>query len=206
MHADAGPAGTAELPARRVELGHAGEVGGLGDLDAVRKRQALRAGTGKAEADLAAGLEVVDVVVERAGVTCRHELGDRGEVALAHCRLEVGARGAFGEPPPAPDLGQQDVALAAELPQVLFKRSHTLSEGGEASLEVRGVGGGEVITHDAEVSGSLTHLSRLVPSAPVAKPGEQSDVVDDLQPAAGKERKPKRGGADRDAGERRADR
>src|SRR5215471_3900884 len=58
VHADARPAGAAELPPGRVQLGRLRQVAGLGHPLAVGEPEA-GAGAGKAQADLAAGLQVV---------------------------------------------------------------------------------------------------------------------------------------------------
>ncbi len=115
MNSNAGSAGTAQLPARGVKLGGLREVRRLQDLDAVSEGEALGLGTREAEPHLASGLQVVVVVVERPRIACRHQLSDRRELAFTHCRLHVRpggpVRGAFA----APQLSQQDIAVAAKL-------------------------------------------------------------------------------------------
>ena len=66
MDAHARPARAAELPSSLVQPSRLGEIFRLGGLRAVGEGQRLRPGTWKAEPDLAASLQVVDEVVERA--------------------------------------------------------------------------------------------------------------------------------------------
>ena len=138
-HPHARSARTSELPISGVEARRLGQVEGLGDLGAVGEGQALRTGSRETEPDLAAGLQVEDVIVKRARVAARHQLGHRGELAFAHGGLDVGASRAFGEPAPAPELREQDVTLGAQLPKVGLERAHPLPDLGDAALDLGGL-------------------------------------------------------------------
>src|SRR3989442_15598713 len=96
--------------------------------DAVGEGEALRARARKAKPDLAACLEVVDVVVERTGLASGNQLGDARELALAHRRFEVGSTCALGQSTPAAELGLEHVALSAQPGQFLFQGTHALPD------------------------------------------------------------------------------
>src|ERR1700681_3227022 len=68
-----------ELPACRVEPRDLGKILRLDDLSSIRERKCLRLCAGKTQAHLAAGFEVVGVVVERSGIHRGHQLRDRGK-------------------------------------------------------------------------------------------------------------------------------
>src|SRR4029077_9434826 len=100
-----------------------------------------------AQAHLAAGLQVVGVVVERTSLAARHQLGHRWKLALAHGRFEVGARLAMHAALAAPPLGQQNVAFATQRRELLLDGPHSLSNVGDSSLDLTVVEGAEVVCH-----------------------------------------------------------
>src|SRR5258708_33574232 len=112
MNSNTGPAGAAELPSCGVQLGRSGQVWGLGELDAVGEGQALQARPREPQTHLAAGLQVVDELVERAALAAGDQLADRRELALLHRGLDAGAARSLRQAGPPAQRGPQHGALA----------------------------------------------------------------------------------------------
>src|SRR5215471_2520069 len=146
MHADAGAARAARLPTSRVELGRLRQVAGLHQPFAVGERH-RRPGARIAQANLSRGLQVVVVVLERAGLSTGDELSECRQLARLHRLLDVGPLFAVGQPLAAPELCQQDVALGAQLSQLALDGPHARADVGEARLDLGAGEPGQVNSH-----------------------------------------------------------
>src|SRR5205807_6192131 len=199
MNSDTRPAGAAQLPSGGVQLRRAAEVRGIDELDPIGECETLRTRPWKAQPHLAAGLEVVDELIQRPALAAGDELGDRRKLAFFHRGLQVGAGRSFREAAAPPELSQQQVALAADGGKLLVKRPHALAHRRQPSFDLGCVQLRQVIRH-------LPETLRLVLGATVAEGGEKGQVIDDLQPSAGEEWDAERGRADGDTRQRRAER
>ena len=76
--------------------------------------------------------------------------------------------------------GQQDVAFTSKCRELLLDRSHALANLSHPTLELG-------VVDRTELVGHTRTLPALMARAPVMKPCEQSQVIDDFQAAARKE-------------------
>src|SRR5216683_5369939 len=176
MHPDAGASRAAQIPSRRVKARRRCQVASIGGLHPIRERKALRARPGITQAHLAPGLQVEGVVVEGTRLAARDELGDGRKLALAHRRLEVGARLAMRASRAALALGQEDVALATERRELLLDRPHALSNLGDSALDLCVVECAEVISHQPrrrrrmrKAAATITNTIAAIVMVPLAR-------------------------------------
>src|SRR5581483_3248613 len=151
MDAHARAPGAAQLPPRRVKPVSLRQVAGARHALAVGESKRLRAGAGEPETDLASGLQVVRIGVERAGLLHRHELDDGGKAAGPLRGLDAGPAEAMLFPLPPPALGQQNVTLGAQRRQLALQGRHARLHLGDPPAQLRLIEGANVVAHPADL-------------------------------------------------------